>query len=437
MSKNVISQYLDNYAEEEINYIPELDYVWDEVISIPCYNEFEEIIDLLETNLPGVIKDKKVLVIINVNASKISKESFIKTNINFINYLKDKTGIDNKEIISFASFPNFDILLIDRTTGDRLFDSKSGVGLARKIGADVALKLYYQGKIKSKWIRTTDADVILSDSYLDISPNKNYSAINYSFYHQLMQDNSQGLALQLYEIYLRYYYLGLIYAQSPFAFHTVGSSMSISGEHYAKVRGFPWKREAAEDFYMLNKLAKIGKIYRDTKSIINIKGRESERVPFGTGASMAKISNLANIRQEYLIYSPIVFEYIKNIYKVFNVFAEDMSFESIEELIVKYDLQDIFNEFKLKDVLNNCLKMSKDSYTLNKHINTWFDAFKTLKVINYLSRNKYEMSVWSDALKQASFIPEVNFNDDLEKIRENLYLFERVKTEELFVKNKF
>ena len=46
------------------------------------------------------------------------------------------------------------------------------------------------------------------------------------------------------------------YARSPYAFHTIGSTMAVSANHYAKVRGFP-KREAGEDFYLLNKLAKV------------------------------------------------------------------------------------------------------------------------------------------------------------------------------------
>ena len=65
---------------------------------------------------------------------------------------------------------------------------------------------------------------------------------------------------RLYEYSLRYYVAGLTYAQSPYAFHTIGSTMAVNAEHYASVRGFP-RREAGEDFYLLNKLAKVGSVH--------------------------------------------------------------------------------------------------------------------------------------------------------------------------------
>lgn len=422
MDKNVIEKYLKNYAEDEINYIPNINKTWDNVISIPCYNEYEEIIDLLENNLPSIVKN--TLVILNINANQDSESQVFDNNIKIINYLKSKSNINNDNLLNFLEFKNYDILLLDKTTQNRFFNSKYGVGLARKIGADIALKLIYEQKVKSNWIRTTDADVKLSINYLDVNPDKKYSAITYTFYHNNLKNNSQGLALQLYEIYLRYYYLGLIYAGSPYSFHTVGSSMSISSEYYAKVRGFPKKREAAEDFYMLNKLAKTGKIYRDKSSIIYIKGRESNRVPFGTGASMSKISNILDSHENYYIYNPLVFDIIKNIYHVFSEFLIHKNIEYIEPLIREYKLESVFQEFELKDMLINCLSLSKDSKVINGHINNWFDAFKILKVINFLSKNHIKQLVWSEALKNAPFIKNINLNNDIEKIRNDIFELE-------------
>ena len=59
---------------------------------------------------------------------------------------------------------------------------------------------------------------------------------------------------------LRYYVAGMKYARSHLThFHTIGSTMAVRASYYAKVRGFP-KREAGEDFYLLNKLAKVGTV---------------------------------------------------------------------------------------------------------------------------------------------------------------------------------
>lgn len=425
MDKNVIAKYLNNYAENEINFIPEIHKKWDNLISIPCYNEYHEMIDLLDNNLPKIVKN--TLVVININANEKSDRSVFDTNNKLIQYIKSNSDINvehTDDLMTFLKYKNYDILLIDKTNNNRFFGEKFGVGLARKIGADISLKLINKGIVKSNWIKTTDADVKLSENYIHISPSKEYSAITYTFYHNDLQTNSQGLALQLYEIYLRYYYLGLIYAKSPYAFHTVGSSMSISAEHYAKVRGFPKKREAAEDFYMLNKLAKTGKIYRDKTSIINIKGRESNRVPFGTGASMNKISHLLDIKEQYYIYNPLVFDVIKHIYYIFHNFISNRSLESIEHLISENDLNDLFKEFELREMMNNCLSLSKDSKIIQGHINNWFDAFKILKIINYLSRNNYPQLVWSEALKKASFINNINLDNDIENIRNQIFSLE-------------
>jgi hypothetical protein len=47
--------------------------------------------------------------------------------------------------------------LVERSQG---LPHKEGVGLARKIGCDIALSLYERGTLKSRWLHTTDADAI-------------------------------------------------------------------------------------------------------------------------------------------------------------------------------------------------------------------------------------------------------------------------------------
>ena len=69
-------------------------------------------------------------------------------------------------------------------------------------------------------------------------------------------DNDETKAIICYEIFLRYYVLGLKFAKSDYAFHTIGSTMLCTPDAYVKVEGMN-KRKAAEDFYFLEKLAKI------------------------------------------------------------------------------------------------------------------------------------------------------------------------------------
>ena len=115
---------------------------------------------------------------------------------------------------------------------------------------------------------------------------------------------------QLYEYSLRYYVAGLSYAGSPYAFHTIGSTLAVNAVHYARVRGFP-RRQAGEDFYLLNKLAKVGSVRQLSAETdcepIDIAARRSDRVPFGTGAAVGKLMELENPATEFLLYHPAVF----------------------------------------------------------------------------------------------------------------------------------
>ncbi|MGB1699534.1 MAG: hypothetical protein ACPHRO_06265, partial [Nannocystaceae bacterium] len=90
------------------------------------------------------------------------------------------------------------------------------------------------------------------------------------------------------EIWMRWWVRGLEYARSPFAYHTIGSCVSVHMEAYAHARGVP-SRAAGEDFHLLRKLAKLGTVIRDTGPTVDIESRASARVPFGTGPAAARM----------------------------------------------------------------------------------------------------------------------------------------------------
>ena len=114
----------------------------------------------------------------------------------------------------------------------------------------------------------------------------------------------------LYEISLYYYVNRLKHANSPYAFHTVGSTIAVNAKDYALVRGTP-KRLAGEDFYLLNKLAKTGLVLSSSSAPIELDARVSHRTPFGTGSSIDRIQRLSNPIEENLYYQPAIFELLK------------------------------------------------------------------------------------------------------------------------------
>ena len=151
-----------------------------------------------------------------------------------------------------------DVLLIDRCIEGRPLPRRQGVGLARKIGTDVAAALFARDNLASPWIGSTDADATPPAGYWqalhDQAPE--VAACVFPFTHPCGPGET-AWPIRCYEFHQLYYVTGLRHAGSPYAWPTVGSCLAIHAEAYAKVRGFP-RRDGGEDFYLLNKIAKVG-----------------------------------------------------------------------------------------------------------------------------------------------------------------------------------
>ncbi|MDG2334488.1 MAG: hypothetical protein P8Q97_09725 [Myxococcota bacterium] len=179
--------------------------------------------------------------------------------------------------------------------------------MARKIGADLLHALVDEGLIESPWIHCSDADAIFPEDYFDqpeLQSEGSEAALLYRFRH-VEGDHREAYRVALhYELSLRYYVLGLRFARSPYAFHSIGSTLAVHANAYARVRGFP-RREAAEDFYLLNKLAKVGSIRPLKGQALELSSRTSSRVPFGTGAAIRRLLDPASL--DLQTYTPAVF----------------------------------------------------------------------------------------------------------------------------------
>ena len=207
--------------------------------------------------------------------------------------------------------PSGQLIVINRSDSTPL-PRKQGVGLARKIGCDFLLGAMESGRLTTPWIHCSDADTRLPADYFEQAVphlGDKASALLYRFRHRPDPDQPSTHSMaQEYESSLRYYVLGLRSARSPHAFHSVGSALAIQAHSYAKVRGFP-RKEAAEDFYILNKLAKLGTIQSLNGSPVEPSSRSSNRVPFGTGAAIQK--RLSAPQDPLQVYHPRVFRYLQ------------------------------------------------------------------------------------------------------------------------------
>ena len=185
---------------------------------------------------------------------------------------------------------------------------REGVGLARKLGTDLALDLYNRRILSSPWFFQTDADATLPRGYFETALPEHASAV--VFAHEHVSSDSRLLrAARLYEQHMHYYVAGLRFAGSSYAYPTLGSTIAVNATAYAMVRGYP-RRNAGEDFHLLNKLNKISRVVHMPQITVRLAARLSHRVPFGTGPALADISQTLatdDSGEAYLSYHPQVF----------------------------------------------------------------------------------------------------------------------------------
>ena len=318
---------------------------------------------------------------------------------------------------------SIDCLIVDRVSKNWIFKQTEGVGLARKIGADIALSMIRSGLVTNPFINNTDADAQLPSDYFDASQqntasDKKVAAIVRPFRHVLRSDQAlstgeetsmkdapyqvqfqaqnqaqvraqvqaQVRAMLLYEISLYYYVNRLKHANSPYAFHTVGSTITVNAKDYALVRGTP-KRLAGEDFYLLNKLAKTGLVLSTSSAPIELDARVSHRTPFGTGSSIDRIQHLSNPIEETLYYQPAIFELLKAL---------------LARLPLIWDENKVAHTFRHDDLLANWgaetgafdeigkqKQRLKSRQVFVKFLRDWFDGFRTLKFVHYMRDKHY------------------------------------------------
>ena len=154
------------------------------------------------------------------------------------------------------------------------------MGLARKLGCDLACRLLMEGKIASEVLCNSDADARLPADYssqVASACGERTVALSMPYRHYAT-DPALSRAADTYELYLRHQQSATEQAGSPYAYPALGSTLAVTAPAYCQVRGFP-QRNAAEDFYLLNKLAKIGEVRYPTGTAVNLRARLSHRVP--------------------------------------------------------------------------------------------------------------------------------------------------------------
>jgi hypothetical protein len=284
--------------------------------------------------------------------------------------------------------------------GCEMNDRDGGVGLARKIGFDRALELFDYDKEGAKLLFSLDADTLVRDNYLsavrDYFEKTGSRVAVLSYEHQKAMKREGREAICYYEMYLRSYVLGLRYAGSRYAHHSVGSIIACTAQGYSEVRGMN-RRKAGEDFYFLNKLAKVGTIGLVNRTRVYPSSRSSNRVPFGTGKRVEGFKN--GTSNEYLTYDPKAFLVLKEWLN----FMSSGEMRDLEKILsgakeIHVVLEQFLRENRFDEAWTRLVKNAKTPEVLSGHFHAWFDGFRQFKLIRYLTRNAFPAVNMFDAL---------------------------------------
>ncbi len=379
---------------------------FDNIVVIPAIQEYQNILRLLDSladNNSEYFDDTLFLFVIN--NSKAVNDEIKSDNLQTINFLRKIIAKEtsNDKLIGKVIEKRLNIGFVDASTeGKELPEKDAGVGLARKIGMDIALNYFDYSSPSKKIIICLDADCIVESDYLTAIANtfkrENMRAAYVKYAHLIPDDENEKLAIICYEIFLRYFLLGLQYANSPFAFPSIGSTIVCDAESYCKVGGMN-KRKAAEDFYFLEKLAKITKIFKISGTTVHPSSRGSWRVPFGTGQRVNRY--LSKTHEEYLLYDPKSFSILKDWLEIFNSPINTDEKYFLNEAGKIHPQLKIFLEMNsFEESWNKVMKNAKSEGQIQRQKLMWFDGFRTLKLVHYLRDTAFPQINMFDALDE-------------------------------------
>ncbi|MCZ6829754.1 MAG: hypothetical protein O7F73_09240 [Gammaproteobacteria bacterium] len=399
------NQYLRRYAEPEARLLAEQppDCHYHHVLVIPAYRESATVTDRLR-RLAGKVEE--LLIIVVLNRPDTDPDAHCNDALRqALQELAPAAGNKHPALaLAHSSLHSLsastDLLLVERP---QPLPGREGVGLARKLGCDIAAGLHQAGRIRSRWLHSSDADAHLPENYFyqaELQPTAAV-AITHPFVHRQPPDglSARGspphgwpargsppdLPMTLYELRLHYYVLGLRSAGSPYAFHTLGSCLSVAVEAYQQVRGYP-RRAAAEDFYLLNKVAKLGPVSTPDFPQITIDARHSGRVPFGTGPALRELASSANPLDQALFYHPHSFHALSAVLgAVPGLYDSRQPLQSLASALEQYaPALHVLERHGVEKCLQHCQKQSRNAAAFIRHFDQWFDGFRTLKLIHGL-----------------------------------------------------
>ncbi len=389
----------------------------EQIVVIPALAEYDHIfetLDCLRQNDPMELQRTLVICVINNRKPPLVTPEQFDNNQRTLERLRSD------------DFTPLRLAYVDASSPGCELPDKGGVGAARKIGLDWGLAVLYgldglDGRRfayttnslrsfvqnsefrvpSSAFLLSLDADTHIEPNYLSAvrahfeqTPRPWAAVIAYA--HRLDDPGIEPAAIVCYELFLRYLALGLRYARSPYAFHTIGSAMACTAQAYAAISGMN-QRQAGEDFYFLQQLAKTGPVDDITTTTVHPSGRASWRVPFGTGQRVNRYLN--GEHDEYAVYNPEIYRVLHD----WLVAVAGNLDASPDQLLAKAraiapELESFLVANDFANAWASLQKNAPNPAQLHAQFHRWFDGFKTLKLIHRLRDNGYPQTDLFEAI---------------------------------------
>jgi hypothetical protein len=375
--------YLDRYGSGTVEGMPDPDPDLFLIVAIPAYKEPDIgtcIRSLLDCHPPGV----KWEIIVNVNYPETADNESI------------RSSMDSYEtVLEIARNIRRNDVRVLPILSARLPARHAGVGLARKIAMDQAIARFNLIGRPEGIICGYDADTVCEVGYLETivrfyAHHKGARTANIYFEHSLPEGNEplQGMAITEYELYLRYLRLAIRETGHPHDIHSVGSAFSVRAKTYIRVNGMG-QYKAGEDFYFLHKCILLGGFWEINETGVLPSARESDRVIFGTGASMLK---QRNSEVGLLVYSLDSFYPLRLFFSRIRQ-LRTMLAESANPEAAWADLPESFRLFLQRiDAAGNLMRIFRDTAgedSFRKNFFAWFNILMVVKYLNDVHKDFY------------------------------------------------
>jgi hypothetical protein len=354
---------------------PLINRTFNQAIVIPAYSEFKFLpltLESINKNKPELLNQTLVVVVVN-NANNPPKS------------IKENNQLTLQKLNS--NNYQFTLAAVDAaSSGLELPLKHAGVGLARKIGMDLALPHLTSPQ---SLLFCTDADTQVSPDYLSkvkqIFKSQNTSAAVIGFSHLKSQDSAINDAIGQYEKFLKTTAEKMQRAGSPYGYVSMGSTIVCTAEAYCAVGGMP-RKKATEDFYFLQELTKYCGVHNISETLVFPSPRPISRVYLGTGFRMEQMQNGFDIAK--LFYSEGAFWYLSQWLQLgshaWEVNLKDL-FKNTNT--IHPNLVEFLKLESIEDIWSKIQKNAPSKSHFAGQFHRWFDGLKTIRFLKRFTQS--------------------------------------------------